>query len=331
MIYSMHLTGHLLSLFQLLSVIIGKLNLRAGLSTFNLYFSCDCPAQVQKTCLQTNNSNNLPLLLNYPRSTSRIHHGHQAIIPSYELNCCGNITEWGVDLNPDRALASSSFYFIFQVWRPSPHNNMSTCYKLVDDFISTGFIGTDVAIVTPSTSDQLQFQPGDVLGFYVESRSGSSDADNGVVVLNNGSNRNEVVWHASIDITAQTSLSGSCPYPVGTNGVLNALTRAAPVISISITTYACYGSMSLIPSALVNTLSATSPQQTPIISAPTTHNSGSLVAGAVVTIIIVIVIVIITVTLVIVITVKRHNAVKKQLNSTTANSLALANQVYGKL
>ena len=181
-------------------------------------------------------------------SGSRIHHRHQAIIPSYRLNCCGNITKWGVDLNPDRTAAK--FKFIFQVWRPASNG----CYSLVNDFVSTDVQPESeyVANITPSPADQLQFQHGDVLGFYVESHGegdhlGSrGDANNGVVLLSSGSYTSESVWYGSIDTTSQSSQSGSCPYPVGTAGVLNSLARAAPVISISITTYSCHQSFSTI-------------------------------------------------------------------------------------
>ena len=137
------------------------------------------------------------------------------------------------------------FDFNFQVWRPSPIANKSGCYSLVDNFIVTSISITTklanehVARVTPSPQDQLHFKPGDVLGFYVESHNAGSDFDNGVVLLNNGSHTSELVWFASIDTTAQTSQSGSCPYPVGTTGVLNLSTHAAPVISVSMTTYSC--------------------------------------------------------------------------------------------
>ena len=146
-------------------------------------------------------------------------------------------------MNP--ADTTANFDIDFQVWRPSPTVNETGCYSLVGNYIVRSISITDtpeinhVARVTPSPQDQLQFQPGDVLGFYVESHGTSSDFDNGVVLLNNGSHTNELVYFASIDITAQTSQSGSCPYPVGTSGVLNSTTRAAPVISISTTMYDC--------------------------------------------------------------------------------------------
>ena len=135
--------------------------------------------------------------------------------------------------------------------------SVSGCYSLVDDFVSTEIpIGISptptigVARITPSPVDQLQFQPGDVLGFYVESHGdgpgSQGDADNGVVLLTSGSYTNELMWYGSIGVaTAQISQTGNCPYPVGTNGVLSSSTHAAPVISISVITYSCHQSSSI--------------------------------------------------------------------------------------
>ena len=236
----------------------------------------------------------------------RIHHQHQTIIPSYKFNCCGNITEWGVDLNPDGT--SAEFDFILQVWRPAPTVGVSGCYSLVDNFVSIKITVEDnpanerVARVTPSLQDQLEFQPGDVLGFYVESNGdGNSDHDNGVVVLNSDDQNqsyNELVWFAKIqDTSLAASQSGSCPYPVGTNGVLNSSTHAAPVISISITSYFCPESVSLlslstsvkfvtpIQSLITSALIVTTAQKDIRFECPSNHCG--LLVGAVVTTIVV--------------------------------------------
>ena len=113
--------------------------LLVGFTSFTIGLSLYA-AQSQDNCLLTKNGAGLPPFPDrgYPEATpgSRIHHRNQAIIPSYKLNCCGNITEWGVDLNPDGT--SARFNFVFQVWRPAPDVNVSGCYSLVDDFISTG-------------------------------------------------------------------------------------------------------------------------------------------------------------------------------------------------
>ena len=122
------------------------------------------------------------------------------------------------------------------------------CYSLVNNFtvrstsVPTERIVSHVARVTPSPQYQLQFQPGDVLGLYVESYGTRTNFDNGVALLNDGSYTDELVWFARINIATQPPQSGSCPYPIGTNGELQTSTHAAPVISLSITTYSCYPS-----------------------------------------------------------------------------------------
>ena len=164
--------------------------------------------------------------------------GRQAIIPSYKLICgqtCGNITEWGVDVDRETGENQRDYFLDLQVWRPSPTADDSTgtgCYSLVGNnrFTSISLSG-GVAQVTPSPQDYIMFRPGDVLGFYVEE---ARRADDGVVILTDPSSfTSELVWYASIAQAMATSQNGDCPYSVGSNGVLNTLTRAAPVISIS--------------------------------------------------------------------------------------------------
>ena len=56
----------------------------------------------------------------------------QAIFTSYRLNCCGNITQWGVDV--DDGDRDGQYSLNLQVWRPSPTVDDSTgasCYSLV--------------------------------------------------------------------------------------------------------------------------------------------------------------------------------------------------------
>ena len=189
--------------------------------------------------MQVGNGDSLPSFQDY-RSTDRIIHHHQAIIPSYKFvsdQMCGNITEWGVDVVPG---SSRSYTLDLQVWRPSPTVDDSTgtgCYSLVGNNRFTSILLTlNLVIVTPSPQDQVQFQPGDVIGFYVEEARVSN---HGVAVLNEDVEprfTSELVWYASIAPAMATSQNGDCPYSVGSNGVLNTLTRAAPVISISTST-----------------------------------------------------------------------------------------------
>ena len=256
-----------------------------------------------------------------------------------------------MDLNPDRDGSQFTFNFILQVWRPSHTVNQSGCHSLVNDFTITSTIVNNsqrVARVTPSPQEQLQFQPGDVLGFYVESHGSNNeldgDADNGVVLLNNGSHTSELVWFASIDVTqSQTSQSGSCPYPVGIDGTLNSSTRAAPVISISVMTTSCP-----LPSylSLSSIISTSLPHPTRTTFTTSTRNifmsstkiaftsstittkvprlksvtiSSGLIAGIVVFICIVVCIISVTIIIFTVI-IKRHSVEKQAVNTRMALS-----------
>ena len=162
---------------------------------------------------------------------------HQVIIPSYRLTCCGNITEWGVDVHPAGGLFDMVYSLSLQVWRPSPIAEITGCYSLVGNNQFTSVpLSNQVAIVTPLPEDRIQFQPGDVLGFIVEN---TNRDDGGVVLLmdsleqDDGGYETEEVWHA--DASNAVLGNGQCPFPVGNQPgrILNTFTNAAPVISVS--------------------------------------------------------------------------------------------------
>ena len=112
-----------------------------------------------------------------------------------------------------------------QVWRPSPSSS-SEYYLVGNNRFSAISLSDNVAVVTPSPQDYIQFRPGDVLGVYVEE---ARDGNNrGVVVLTDSSFTNEIVWQASV---ASQDVPG-CPVSVGSSGDLNTMIRGAPVISI---------------------------------------------------------------------------------------------------
>jgi hypothetical protein len=102
-------------------------------------------------------------------------------------------------------------------------------YNLVGNnrFTSISLDGGVAESLLPSPSDYIQFQSGDVLGFYVE--DARDDDSRGVAVLTtDDSYTNELVWYAS---TSQT-VAGS-PISVGSAGDLNIMLTGAPVISIA--------------------------------------------------------------------------------------------------
>ena len=186
-------------------------------------------------CLAVGNGNGLPSFTDYSDGgDGRILRYHQAIIPSYQFQCCGNISEWGMDLHPANSQDQWTYTLNIQVWRPSATTGSFGIgyYNLVgNERVAPVSLTAGRALVTPSPGHYVQFWPGDVLGFYVEEARAN---DRGVVMITSAVLTSELVWHASV-----TSKEGDClnAYSVGNNGDLNTLTRAAPVISISTSEY----------------------------------------------------------------------------------------------
>ena len=132
-------------------------------------------------------------------------------------------------MEPDGGMDDERYTLNLQVWRLSSTVDQmgGKEYSLVGNnkFTSISLNG-GIVEVTPSPQDYIQFQPGDVLGVYVE--EARDDYNRGVVVLITRSYTNELVWYAS---TSQTE--AGCPISVGSSGNLNTMLRGAPVISIS--------------------------------------------------------------------------------------------------
>ena len=95
-----------------------------------------------------------------------IPHGSQALIPSYRFDCSGNITKWLVSITSS-PLAVESSEIELQVWRPV--NNTGLCFNKVGGNIFTVSAMVQVANFTPT--EQIKFQPGDVVGFRLLSPS----------------------------------------------------------------------------------------------------------------------------------------------------------------
>ena len=181
--------------------------------------------------MNVGNGNDLPGFQNYGNNgVTRIRLHHQAIIPSYEFTCCGNVTEWGVDVEQGGGKDNRMYTLDLQVWRPSPTtvdgSTGSGQYILVGNNRFTSIsLSNNVAEVTPSPRDQIQFQSGDVLGFYVEE---ARDDNRGVNVVTTASYTSETVWYTSV----ATLHDIGCPVSAGSSGALNTQLQGAPVVSI---------------------------------------------------------------------------------------------------
>lgn len=166
---------------------------------------------------------------------------------------CGNITDWtiyafagGIDRlrreteqllsrGPRSILPAVPFTLLgIQVWRPLPPINEASgtgCYSLVgNQGISSITIPEDGGFtLRPSSRCDIPFQPGDVLGFYIDIPPNSIN-NNMVIQRALGNN---IVWY-----TENRQLIRRMPpvYLVGNNppGDLRRSSSVAPAISIAI-------------------------------------------------------------------------------------------------
>ncbi len=164
----------------------------------------------------------------------------QAIITSYRFNCCGVVTEWRalVEGSGGAHFKEQPYTISFQVWRPnspSPLDN-DGCYTMqgTNDFPSIPLADPDTddrGIVTgvPPVNERIEVQPGDVVGFYLESRSGD-----GIQFAKDEASpyTDETVWFATGSLTPNSD--AACMYPVGTSGLLSSSTNLAPLITATV-------------------------------------------------------------------------------------------------
>ena len=107
--------------------------------------------------------------------------------------------------------ADQSYTISFQVWRPNSPSTVDTdgCYTMqgTNHFspISLGDPDTaDRGIVTgiPLESERIEVQPGDVVGFYLESSRSTGDGIQFARDRDNTSpNTDETVWFATVSVT----------------------------------------------------------------------------------------------------------------------------------
>ena len=153
--------------------------------------------------------------------------GYQAILPTYRFNCSGNITEWTVEVNE----LHNKYDFNFQVWRPSPTKDETQRYVLIGQNSAKEVYPPEknsmgIIRITVLPEDQMQFQPGDVVGVYVFSYLPKS----GIILLSSdqGDRVLEEVWYANVD--SQLAVGGECTETT----LLETFTNALPAISVSV-------------------------------------------------------------------------------------------------
>ncbi|XP_064406896.1 uncharacterized protein LOC135351739 isoform X2 [Halichondria panicea] len=118
------------------------------------------PLQVQA---QQCGVNNLPSYRDPGNNIPRIQYRHQVLIPSYNFTCCGVVTQWGAYVEPGDSNDSPMIYnATFQVWRPDGNGN--GVYTMVGENVYLNAI-----------QSFIEFQPGDVVGYYLDSTRESNN------------------------------------------------------------------------------------------------------------------------------------------------------------
>ena len=145
----------------------------------------------------------------------------QAIVPAYTFNCTGRVAEWRACV--DQGGGRERYYIQFQVWRPT---GVPGCYRLVGSnappeptFDGMGEVNNTDQLLRPVTGrknpldhcvllpvsedEQIEFQPGDVIGYYADrfreknNDHDDPDPDNGGVQVVRDEN---VVVYNKIDV-----------------------------------------------------------------------------------------------------------------------------------
>ena len=173
----------------------------------------------------------------------------QTIITSYKFKCQGNVTGWWTYIvPPDAAIANDLQYTItFQVWRPSEDVETDGCYSLVGSNTFSGVTVSQNGLVSgiPSESDMIQVAAGDVVGYYtiIQSISTGVELDEGRIKLDDSYHDEKVWYHTNTEEDPLIHGSEPCIFPIGTNGILNAFTTAAPILTLEIGW--CHGCMGI--------------------------------------------------------------------------------------
>lgn len=200
------------------------------------------------SCLTANNERGLPdyQQMDTDMQLATVPLQHQAIIPSYKFQCCGDITEWTVSIANNGSSVTNTLSL--QVWRPSPAVSITGCYSLVgnNNFTSVP-LENELTVVRPALHERIHFQPGDVLGFYVENtdaafsdEGNSKNSGGGVMMLSDLDESGdqgyatEEVWYATNLVFA----NAHCLAAVGPGRLLDSSTNGAPIISVSYSKYA---------------------------------------------------------------------------------------------
>ena len=145
-----------------------------------------------------------------------------------------------------------SYTISFQVWRPNSPSSVDTdgCYTMqgTNHFLHISLAddtSDDRGIVTgvPLESERIEVQPGDVVGFYLESSHMMDRNHDGIQFAPDSAYKSEAVWYATGSYNKGPT---ECPFPVGPRRVLSSSTNRAPLITATVCKLIMFFNISLL-------------------------------------------------------------------------------------
>ena len=145
--------------------------------------------------------------IDYQLPSGTVSVGYLIIVPQLKFDCHGTITNWHAltYFNTVDAALDAFFHDItFQLWRPSTEDNR--VYSFIGSNIAQ-FFGNDIRAgrtiledgtllfnltSTPPAQERLQFQPGDVIGWYIHTGAQATDQPLSIVYRHVTSDDNAV-------------------------------------------------------------------------------------------------------------------------------------------
>ena len=150
----------------------------------------------------------------------------QVIIKSYQFHCCGKVGGWAAYVQPGGGNHADGVYNIkFQIWRPTGGDSYVKIGE--NSFPRVQLVTTrEINEAVQSSSEQLHFQPGDVVGYYLDQNS--RDPNGGIQF--DSEFTQEELWYT----TGNSDLQNECRLDIGTGGDLSLSTTLGPIISVSL-------------------------------------------------------------------------------------------------
>ena len=180
----------------------------------------------------------------------------QAIVPALNFTCTGRVTEWSACVEPGGNSVKERYYIQFQVWRST---GVQGCYTLVGSNapplgeggavdVSQLLAPIGRCVVLPvAENEQIEFQPGDVIGYYADRHKSNGDnpEDGGVQWIEDN---NVVVYHIVdvplSDLKTKYAISplgadpATCVFNIATSTStlhdLSIVTSGAPIITVTL-------------------------------------------------------------------------------------------------